>query len=476
MQRKTLCAGGVYTIIYKYLAKWTQRDLPGCRSQCGKVLGLTQTSKREERTVMNDYLSMSHEQLLEEQSKLAELYAGYQAKNLKLDMSRGKPCVEQLDLSEEMYQMVDNYIGENGVDARNYGLLEGMPEARRFFAELLEVAPEEVIVCGNSSLSMMYYLIDLGWRKGFVDSLTPWRFCLSNKFLCPVPGYDRHFRVTEYFGFQLISVPMNEDGPDMDMVERLVKDEGVKGMWCVPKYSNPDGYVYSDEVIHRLASMETAAKDFKLIWDDAYCVHHLTDEEVSIPSILAECKEAGHPERPLLFCSTSKITYPGAGVAAVAGSEANVHYITENMMPMVISYDKMNQLRHVQFLKNKEGVLAHMRKHRKILEPKFNLVKETFTEELNGCGKIARWTDPKGGYFISLYLREGCAKRTVQLCKEAGVVLTGAGAAYPYGIDPRDSHLRIAPTFPSLEELKTATDLLCICVRMATVEQLLREG
>ena len=231
-----------------------------------------------------------------------------------------------------------------------------------------------------------------------------------------------------------------------------------------------------DEVIHRLASMETAAKDFKLIWDDAYCVHHLTDEEVSIPSILAECKEAGHPERPLLFCSTSKITYPGAGVAAVAGSEANVHYITENMMPMVISYDKMNQLRHVQFLKNKEGVLAHMRKHRKILEPKFNLVKKTFTEELNGCGKIARWTDPKGGYFISLYLREGCAKRTVQLCKEAGVVLTGAGAAYPYGIDPRDSHLRIAPTFPSLEELKTATDLLCICVRMATVEQLLREG
>ena len=214
---------------------------------------------------MNDYLSMSHEQLLEEQAKLAELYAGYQAKNLKLDMSRGKPCVEQLDLSEEMYQMVDNYIGENGVDARNYGLLEGMPEARRFFAELLEVAPEEVIVCGNSSLSMMYYLIDLGWRKGFVDSLTPWRFCLSNKFLCPVPGYDRHFRVTEYFGFQLIPVPMNEDGLDMDMVERLVKDEGVKGMWCVPKYSNPDGYVYSDEVIHRLASMETAAKDFKLI-------------------------------------------------------------------------------------------------------------------------------------------------------------------------------------------------------------------
>lgn len=420
---------------------------------------------------MNDYLSMSAAELQQELEKVQAEYARYQAMGLKLDMSRGKPCPDQLDLSKEMLKM-DNYIGENGVDARNYGLLEGMPEARRFFAEILEVQPEEVIVCGNSSLSMMYYLIDLGWRKGFVDSTTPWRFCQNNKFLCPVPGYDRHFRVTEYFGFQLIPVPMYEDGPDMDMVERLVKDESVKGMWCVPKYSNPDGYVFSDETIHRLAKMETGAKDFKLIWDDAYCMHHLTDEIIHIPSILTLCKEYGNPERPLLFCSTSKITYPGAGVAAVAGSVANVNYITDNMMPMVISYDKMNQLRHVQYLKNKAGVAAHMLKHRAILAPKFDMVKETFARELGGCGKIARWTDPKGGYFISLYLMENCAKRTVQLCKEAGVVLTGAGAAYPYGIDPKDSHLRIAPTLPTLDELKIAADLLCISVRLATLEQL----
>ncbi len=423
---------------------------------------------------MADYFAMEAQQLLEEQQLLRTEYQKYRNLGLALDMSRGKPCTEQLDLSKEMLQM-DNYTGETGFDARNYGLLEGMPEARRFFADLLDVEKNEVIVGGNSSLQLMYYLIDLGWRQGFVDSPRPWRHYNAMKFLCPVPGYDRHFRVTEYFGFQMINIPMTENGPDMDMVEELVrKDDTIKGMWCVPVYSNPDGYCYSDETVERLAKMQTAAPDFKLIWDNAYIVHHLTDEACTCPNILTECKKAGCPERPLIFCSTSKITYPGAGVAALAGSERNIQYIIKNMEPMIISFDKMNQLRHVQFLKNKQGVLEHMKKHRAILEPKFELVKSTFSQQLSPCGDIARWTNPKGGYFISLYVRDGCAKRVAQLCKDAGLTLTGAGAAYPYGLDPKDEHLRIAPTYPKLAELQTASQLLTICVRLATVELLLK--
>jgi aspartate/methionine/tyrosine aminotransferase len=423
---------------------------------------------------MANYLAMNRDELVEEEQALRAQYQTYKNMGLALDMSRGKPCTEQLDLSKEMLKM-DNYVGENGFDARNYGLLEGMPEARRFFAELLKADKDEVIVGGNSSLQLMYYLIDLGWRQGFVDSPRPWRHYNCLKFICPVPGYDRHFRITEYFGFQMINVPMTETGPDMDMVEELVKkDDTIKGMWCVPVYSNPDGYCCSPETIRRLARMETAAPDFKIIWDNAYIVHHLTDEIIETPALLYECQKAGHPERSLSFCSTSKITYPGAGVAALAASERNIQYIVKNMMPMIISFDKMNQLRHVQYFKNKAGVLAHMRKHRTILEPKFNLVKQTFDEELTPCGNIAHWTDPKGGYFISLYLMEGCAKRTVQLCRDAGVVLTGAGAAYPYGLDPKDSHLRIAPTYPKLEELEVASKLLTLCVRLATVEILLK--
>ncbi len=424
---------------------------------------------------MADYLSMSREELLEEQRVLRAEFQKYKDMGLKLDMSRGKPCTEQLDLSKEMLKM-DDYTGENGFDVRNYGLIEGIPEARRFFADLLGADKDEVIVGGNSSLQLMYYLIDVGWRQGFVDSPRPWRHYNCLKFLCPVPGYDRHFRVTEYFGFQMINIPMTPTGPDMDMVEELVKkDDTIKGMWCVPVYSNPDGYTYSEETVRRLARMKTAAKDFKLIWDNAYIVHHLTDEQCTCPSILYECQKAGYPERPLTFCSTSKITYPGAGVAAVAASEKNIRYIVKNMQPMIISFDKMNQLRHVQYLKDRAGVLEHMKKHRAILAPKFDLVKKTFAEQLGNCGRIARWTDPKGGYFISLYLKDGCARRTVQLCAEAGVVLTGAGAAYPYGIDPKDSHIRIAPTYPSLAELGTASLLLTICARLATVEVLLRD-
>lgn len=425
---------------------------------------------------MKDYLSMEEAELRAELEELRAQYEGFQKMGLKLDMSRGKPCPEQLDLSQEMLHMVGNYTGEDGTDARNYGLLAGMPEARRFFADLLRLSnAEEVIVCGNSSLAMMYYLIDLGWRAGFVDSVRPWRFCNNIKFLCPVPGYDRHFLVTEYFGFQLIPVPMLPTGPDMDMVEQLVKDDDtVKGIWCVPVYSNPDGYTYSDDTVKRLAAMHTAAPDFKIIWDDAYCVHHLTDDACETLQVLQECKAAGNPERALMFCSTSKITYPGAGVAALGASRRNIQHILANMTPMIISYDKMNQLRHVQFLKDRQGVLEHMKKHKAILAPKFDLVKRTFAEQLTPYGRIARWTDPKGGYFISLYLMDGCAKRTVQLCKEAGVVLTGAGASYPYGIDAQDHHLRIAPTYPTLSELETAGRLLCVCVRMATLETLLQ--
>ena len=421
---------------------------------------------------MKDYLSMSKEQLHSELHNLTQQYQEYKAMNLNLDMSRGKPCTEQLNLSNELLN-IHQYIGENGFDSRNYGMLAGMPEARRFFAELLGLSSmDEVIVAGNSSLSMMYYLIDLGWRMGYPDSPKPWRLEENIKFLCPVPGYDRHFAITEYFGFEMISVPMTPQGPDMDCVERLVReDASIKGIWCIPLYSNPDGYCYSEETVQRLASMTTAAPDFKIIWDDAYCVHHLTDTIYTTLNIMDECKKAGFENRPLMLCSTSKITYPGAGVAAIGASKTNIDYILKQMAPMAISFDKMNQMRHVHYLKNKEGVLAHMKKHRAILAPKFNLVKQIFTQRLTPCGEIAHWTDPKGGYFISLYLMKGCAKRTVALCKEAGVVLTNAGSAYPYGIDPEDHHIRIAPSLPTPQELEVATNLLSICVQIATLEQ-----
>ena len=422
---------------------------------------------------MADYFEMDRQQLEAEHEALQALYKEYQSRGLKLDMSRGKPCPEQLDLSMDMLKLED-YRGDNGTDSRNYGLLEGMPEARVFFADLMGVQPEEVIVGGNSSLSLMYYLIDLGCRQGFVDSPDNWNGGKKRKFICPVPGYDRHFRVTEYFGFELLSVPMTPDGPDMNQVEELVKDPTVKGIWCVPVYSNPDGYTYSDETVRRLAQMETGAPDFKIFWDDAYCVHHLTDHTRGTISILKECELAGYPERPLLFCSTSKITFPGAGVAAMAASRKNIQHILDNMFPMVISYDKMNQLRHVRYLKNKQGVLEHMKKHRAILEPKFRMVQDILDSDVVPYGPIAWWTKPQGGYFISRYLQSGCAAKVVRLCKEAGVVLTGAGAAYPYGKDPDDHHIRIAPTFPSLEELEVACRLLAVCVRLATVEKLLQ--
>ncbi len=422
---------------------------------------------------MTDYLHMDRDALQKEEARLRALYEGYCARGLQLDMSRGKPCPQQLDLSMGMLDIHD-CIGEDGTDSRNYGTLEGMPEARRFFAEILGADLEETIVGGNSSLNMMYSLIELGWRKGYCESEKGWGFGGETpKFLCPAPGYDRHFRVTEYFGFELVTVPMLPTGPDMDLVERLVQDKAVKGIWCVPKYSNPDGYSYSDETSRRLARMETAEPDFKIFWDNAYMVHHLSDTPDKVLNMLEECRAAGHENRAFMFCSLSKVTFPGASVAAMAASRQNIRYILDNLFASIISYDKFNQLRHVRYLKDKDGLARHMEKHRAIIQPKFEAVKEIFAKEFSGCGDIVHWTKPNGGYFLSLYTQRGCAGRTVELCAQAGVKLTGAGAAYPYGVDPDDWNIRIAPTYPPLEELETAAHLLCVAAKLATVEKLL---
>lgn len=422
---------------------------------------------------MADYLKMNRTELECEKAKLEAEYKNYQAMGLKLNMARGKPGPHQMDLAMGLLQMND-YTTDDGFDARNYGNLEGLYEARVLFADVMGVKPEEVFVGGNSSLQLMYNLVAIGYMFGFPESPCPWSQVEKRKFICPVPGYDRHFAITEEMGFEMINVPMTESGPDMDMVEKLVaEDDTIKGIWCVPQYSNPDGYTYSDETIQRFAAMKTAAPDFKIFWDEAYIVHNLTDEILETPVLLNECKKYGTEDRVFMFTSTSKITFPGAGVSAIACSEKMFAYMCKRFSVMIISYDKMNQLRHVRFLKNKAGVLEHMAKHRRRLVPCFDAVKTAFAKELAPCGDIAHWTNPKGGYFISLYVMNGCAKRVAALCKEAGLTLTGAGSAYPYHKDLNDAHLRIAPTYPSLDEVETASELLCVCVRLATVEKLL---
>ena len=426
---------------------------------------------------MSEYRSMTREELQAEKAGLEKSYADFKALGLKLNMARGKPGPHQMDLAMDLLKMDDYTTTAGGTDARNYGNLEGLQEARALFGEIMGVAPENVFVGGNSSLELMYSMVNIGYCFGFQDSPCPWSKVERPKFLCPVPGYDRHFRITEEFGIEMINVPMTETGPDMDMVERLVaEDPSIKGIWCVPQYSNPDGYTYSDETVRRFASMKTAAPDFKIFWDEAYIVHHLTDEIIEIPVLLEESRKYGNEDRVFMFTSTSKITFPGGGVSAFACSDASMKYVCKRFEVKIISYDKMNQLRHVRFLRNKAGVLAHMLKHRRRLVPCFDAVKTTFAQELTPCGDIAHWTNPKGGYFISLYVMPGCAKRVAQLCKEAGLILTGAGAAYPYGRDPEDSHLRIAPTYPSLEEVEKASLLLTVCVRLAVVEKLLSEA
>ncbi len=418
------------------------------------------------------YLNMSKEELIKEKELIEKKYNELKALGLKLDMSRGKPASAQLDLSEGILDALkpgDKISGVQG-DLRNYGILDGITECKQLMADMMQVKPENVIVFGNSSLNIMYDSVCRAYTHGVMGS-TPWCKLDKVKFLCPVPGYDRHFGITETFGFEMINVPMNEDGPDMDLVEELIKDEAVKGIWCVPKYANPTGFSYSDEVVKRLAALKPAAKDFRIFWDNAYCEHHLYDEHDEVLDILDECEKAGNPDMAYVFASTSKITWPGHGVAAMAASAQNVDSIKKLMAFQTIGHDKVNQLRHVKFFGDVEGLKAHMKKHADLIRPKFEIVVKSLSEALEGL-QIAKWTNPKGGYFISFDTIDGCAKRTVALCKEAGVVMTGAGATYPYGNDPKDSNIRIAPTLPTVAELEKACEVFVTSVKLATLEKL----
>lgn len=417
------------------------------------------------------------------QMQRAELETAYKAEkahydalcDLKLDlnMARGKPNSAQLDLSNDMLHTLDdgNFICD-GMDVRNYGCLDGLPSCKKLFAELLDVSPEEVIIGGNASLNLMYDLFAKAYTNGLLHSEQPWSQEDKVKFLCPVPGYDRHFNVSLSFGMELINIPMTEHGPDMDLVESLVKDPTVKGMWCVPKYSNPDGYVYSEETCRRIANMNPAAPDFALMWDNAYGFHVFDGPLANLPNMLTLCREAGRPDMVYEFASTSKVTYAGAGVSCMAASRENLAYLLGIMTFQTIGYDKINQLMHVRFLKDREGTLRHMEKHAAILKPKFEVVLDALEKEIAPTG-TAHWYAPKGGYFISLYAMPGTAKRTHALCKHAGVALTGAGATYPHGIDPEDSNLRIAPSYPPIEELKQAVEVLCVSLKLAALESLL---
>lgn len=402
-------------------------------------------------------------------------YEGYKAKGLKLDMSRGKPSTEQLDLAMPMFDVFTNaasMLSSDGVDCRNYGCLTGIHDAKVLFGDLLGVKEEELIIGGNSSLAMMFDAVSRAMTHGVYGSEKPWGKYDKIKFLCPVPGYDRHFAICESFGIEMINIPMRSDGPDMDMVEKLVsEDETVKGIWCVPLYSNPDGIAYSDETVRRFANLSPKAKDFRIFWDNAYCVHHLTDTPDRILNILDECKKTGKEDMVFIFASTSKISFSGAGVAIMAGSVNNVKQITKLMGIQCISYDKINQLRHVKYFKNVDGIMEHMAKHRTIVAPKFKLVLDMLDSELGSLG-ILEWNKPNGGYFISVNTLEGCAKRVVQLCAEAGVVLTSAGATFPYGKDPLDRNIRIAPTYPPLDELEAAMKIFCASVKLASAEKL----
>ena len=424
---------------------------------------------------MKQYRELSKEELLSLQQQLKNQYEDEKAKGLKLDMSRGKPGPEQLDMQRDVFNALtsdDDFKTEKGVDVRNYGILDGIPEAKELIASMVGVAPDNVIVCGNSSLNIMYDAIVRAMIFGILGS-TPWGKLDKVKFLCPAPGYDRHFAITEQFGFEMIVVPMTPNGPDMSVVKELVKDPAVKGMWIVPKYSNPLGYSCSDETVRELASMECAASDFRIFWDNAYAVHDLyEDRRDDVLEILAECEKAGNPNRVYEFCSTSKISFPGSGIAAICSSIENIESIKKYMTVQTIGHDKINQLRHVRYFKNADGIRAHMKKHAAIIRPKFEAVLKIFDEELAGLG-IGSWTDPNGGYFISFDAMEGCAKEVVKMCKEAGVVLTGAGATYPYKNDPKDSNIRIAPTYPSLEDLKQAAVLFTLCVKLVSVNKLL---
>ena len=427
---------------------------------------------------MKSYKEMSKEELKAELEGLNAEYQKYLAMNLTLDMSRGKPCKEQLDISMEMMDVLNSKVDlrcEDGTDCRNYGCLDGIPEAKQLLGDMMENHPDNIIIYGNSSLNVMYDTVARAMTHGIMGN-TPWCKLDKVKFLCPVPGYDRHFAITEYFGIEMIPVPMSPSGPDMDMVEKLVSDDAaVKGIWCVPKYSNPQGYSYSDETVRRFARLKPAAKDFRIFWDNAYGIHHLyEDDQDYLVEILDECKKAGNPDMVYKFASTSKITFPGSGIAALATSLNNLEDIKKQLKNQTIGHDKVNQLRHVRFFKDINGMKAHMKKHADIIRPKFEMVEKVLDDGLGGL-EIGSWTKPKGGYFISFDSLEGCAKAIVMKAKKAGVVMTGAGATWPYHNDPADSNIRIAPTLPPVEDLKRAVELFVLCVKIVSAEKLLEE-
>lgn len=423
---------------------------------------------------MNYYSTLSKEELKNGIKNLENRYNAFKEQKLKLDMTRGKPCSQQLDLSMDILDIPARELRKaaDGTDCMNYGVLDGLPEAKALFAEMLNVNASEIIVGGNSSLNLMYDTIARAMSFGILGS-TPWGKLEKVKFLCPSPGYDRHFAVTELFGIEMIVVDMKQDGPDMDTVEKLVsEDESIKGIWCVPKYSNPDGITYSDEVVDRMAALKPKAKDFRIFWDNAYCVHHLTDTPDELKDILTACKKAGKENMVYIYASTSKISLPGAGVAVVASSTENISSLKKTMTIQTIGHDKVNQLRHVKYFKNMEGIKLHMKKHAAILKPKFDIVLEILEKELAGKG-IASWNKPNGGYFISLNTLDNCAKEIGQMALEAGVVLTKAGATYPYGKDPRDRNIRIAPTLPPVEELKKAIEIFAISIQLVSAKKFL---
>ena len=427
--------------------------------------------------MMKPYAQLTAAEREQELSALCERYQNFQARGLSLNMARGKPGKAQLDLVSDMLTVLTDPADcmDGNVDVRNYGELTGIPSAKRLFADLLGTAPEEILVGGNASLNLMYDLIAKAYTHGLLHSQRPWSKEETVKFLCPSPGYDRHFKISASFGMEMITVPMTAEGPDMDLVEEAVKDPAVKGMWCVPKYSNPEGIVYSDAVVDRIAALRPAAPDFALMWDNAYCVHEIYGEFVPFRDILTLCREQGNADMVYEFASTSKITFPGAGVAVMAASRDNQKYYESLLTFQTISYDKVNQLRHVRYLKDKAGVLALMQRHAAILAPKFTAVLDALRTEIAPL-QIATWTEPKGGYFVSVNAMPGTAKRVVALMKEAGVILTGAGATYPYGKDPADSNIRIAPSLPPVEELQQAMEVFCLCLRIAALEKLSGEG
>ncbi len=425
------------------------------------------------------YTEMSQEERKSLLAELLEKYEQFKARGLSLNMARGKPSAAQLNICMGMMDVLsssDDLTCEDGTDCRNYGVLDGIPEAKRLLGDMMEVPADNIIIYGNSSLNVMYDTISRCMTHGVMGH-TPWCKLPVVKFLCPVPGYDRHFAITEHFGIEMINIPMTPEGPDMDMVERLVEsDSAIKGIWCVPKYSNPQGYSYSDETVRRFARLHPAAEDFRIFWDNAYCIHHLYDDERDeVLELLDECRKAGHPDMAFKFASTSKVSFPGSGISAIAASLNNLEDIRRQLTCQTIGHDKVNQLRHVRYFGDIDGMREHMRRHADIMRPKFEVVDEILTRELGDCG-IGSWTRPRGGYFVSFESLEGCAKAIVALCKKAGVILTGAGATYPYHKDPHDSNIRIAPSYPPIDDIVTASELFSLCVKIVSLKKLISEN